>query len=76
LDKKRRTFIILSVAAAAALFNSRAAPALEANRPAHFLADERRIIEQYYSRGAKGKAKGLPPGLAKRGNLPPGLQKH
>ena len=69
--------MILSVASAASLFNFRYAPALEGNRPAHFLTDERRIIEQYYSRGNKGKAKGLPPGLAKRGgNLPPGLQKH
>jgi hypothetical protein len=77
LDKTRRTFITLSLAAAALLYNVSPAPALEANRPAHFLADERRTIEQYYSRGTKGKAKGLPPGLAKRGgNLPPGLQKH
>ena len=51
--------------------------ALDANRPAHFLPEERRMIEDYYRQGKKGKAKGLPPGLAKRGgNLPPGLQKH
>jgi len=45
------------------------------DRPAHFLPEERRIIENYYRSG--GPSKGLPPGLAKRGgNLPPGLQKH
>lgn len=53
---------------------------------------ERRIIGRYYENGhyqsgkqelAKGKGKkkngkkkGLPPGLAKRDHLPPGLQKH
>ena len=35
------------------------------------------MIEEYYRRSKKGKSKGLPAGLAKRGgNLPPGLQKH
>lgn len=47
---------------------------------------ERRIIEEYFGKqedankdedgdktGPKGKSKGLPPGLAKRGTLPPGL---
>ena len=44
-------------------------------RPAYFLKEERRLIEQYYRRGKPGRGKGLPPGLAKRGgNLPPGLQ--
>jgi hypothetical protein len=62
--------------AAASLVNRGAAPAADTKRPAQFLAEERRIIEQYYRRGNKGKRKGLPPGLAKRGgNLPPGLQK-
>ncbi len=47
------------------------------NRPSYFLPEERRAIEEYYRQEKKGKAKGLPPGLAKRGgNLPPGLQKH
>ena len=49
--------------------------ALAKDRPAYFLPEERRIIENYYRSG--GPSKGLPPGLAKRGgNLPPGLQKH
>ena len=47
-----------------------------ASHPALFLPEEKRLIEQYYRSGKKSKAKGLPPGLAKRGgNLPPGLQK-
>jgi len=59
------------------MFDRGRALALDLNRPAHFLPEERQIIEQYYRQGKKGKAKGLPPGLAKRGgNLPPGLQKH
>ena len=45
------------------------------DRPAYFLPEERRIIEDYYR--SSGPSKGLPPGLAKRGGkLPPGLQKH
>lgn len=49
-------------------------PALNEKRPDSFLPEERRIISEYFT---KHKAKGLPPGLAKRGgNLPPGLQKH
>lgn len=54
--------------------------ALDTNRRAQFSSEERRIIEGYYrghDKGKKGKKKGLPPGLAKRGgNLPPGLLKH
>jgi hypothetical protein len=51
--------------------------ALDSNRPARFLPEERQIIEQFYRQAKNGKSKGLPPGLAKRGgNLPPGLQKH
>jgi hypothetical protein len=47
----------------------------EKDRPARFLPEERRIILEYYGYGRP--AKGLPPGLAKRGGkLPPGLQKH
>ena len=62
--------------AAVALWNLRPVTALGTNRPAHFLAEERRIIEEYYHKGSKRKQKGLPPGLAKRGGkLPPGLQK-
>jgi hypothetical protein len=44
---------------------------------------ERRLISRYYQshydrweqEGANRKHKGLPPGLAKRGTLPPGLEK-
>ncbi|MGH7795160.1 MAG: hypothetical protein ACREQ2_09705 [Candidatus Binatia bacterium] len=75
MDKQRRAFLMLSLCAAASLVNRDAGRA-DAKRPAYFLAEERRIIEHYYHRGKKGKRKGLPPGLAKRGgNLPPGLQK-
>ena len=54
--------------------------AIDTNRPAQFSSEERRMIQNYYRRhdgGKKGKKKGLPPGLAKRGgDLPPGLQRH
>jgi hypothetical protein len=71
----RRTFLSLAIVAAAPLCNSIPVKALETRRPAHFLPEERRIIEEFYY-GRKRKHKGLPPGLAKRGgNLPPGLQK-
>ena len=65
-----------ALTAGVALWNLRPVTALGTNRPAHFLAEERRIIEEYYHKGSKRKQKGLPPGLAKRGGkLPPGLQK-
>jgi hypothetical protein len=51
-----------------------AALALNQDRPAYFLPEERKIIYQYYHRSSPSK--GLPPGLAKKGKLPPGLQKH
>jgi hypothetical protein len=77
MDRQRRFFIKLSSAVTLSLLSPRLVHAGDAKRPAHFLDEERRIIEQYYRRGAKGKPKGLPPGLAKRGgNLPPGLRKH
>src|SRR4030095_10188329 len=61
--------------AAVSLFGVGAAIAFDKDRPAYFLPEERRIIENYYRSG--GPSKGLPPGLAKRGGkLPPGLQKH
>jgi hypothetical protein len=52
------------------------AAALGANkdRPAYFLPEERKIIYEYYHRSSPSK--GLPPGLSKKGKLPPGLQKH
>ena len=59
---------------AVSLFGVESAIAFK-DRPAYFLPEERRIIENYYRSG--GPSKGLPPGLAKRGGkLPPGLQKH
>lgn len=77
MDEQRRLFLALSLIAAMTPWTKGLALALDTNRPAHFLPEERRTIEDYYRRGKKGKAKGLPPGLAKRGgNLPPGLQKH
>ena len=51
-----------------------AALALNKDRPAYFLPEERKIIYEYYHRSSPSK--GLPPGLAKKGKLPPGLQKH
>ncbi len=77
MDKHRRSFLALSLFAAAFLCEGGLGLALDVNRPSHFLPEERRAIEDYYRQGSKGKAKGLPPGLAKRGGkLPPGLQKH
>ena len=62
--------------AAVSLFGVGSAIAFDRDRPAYFLPEERRIIENYY-RSSSGPSKGLPPGLAKRGGkLPPGLQKH
>ena len=76
MDKQKRTFIMFSFLGAVSFLIPAAGFARDSGRPAHFLADERRIIEQYYHKAGKGKGKGLPPGLAKRGgNLPPGLQK-
>ena len=61
--------------AAVSLLGVGSAIAFAKDRPAYFLPEERRIIENYYRSG--GPSKGLPPGLAKRGGkLPPGLQKH
>ena len=77
MDKQRRYFLKVSLCAGASLWCGSTVLAGDVKRPSHFLPDERRMIEEYYRRGEKGKSKGLPPGLAKRGgNLPPGLQKH
>ena len=51
--------------------NIAAALALNKDRPAYFLPEERKIIYEYYHRSPASK--GLPPGLAKKGKLPPGL---
>jgi hypothetical protein len=65
---------MVSLFAVAALWVPAPAAADERKRPARFLPDERRTIEEYFRRHAR-PSKGLPPGLAKRGSLPPGLQK-
>ena len=56
------------------LFGVASALALSKDHPAYFLPEERKIIYEYYHRSSPSK--GLPPGLAKKGKLPPGLQKH
>jgi hypothetical protein len=67
---------VLALLASAITGSYGSVAASDSNRPARFMAEERRIIEEYYHKGNKRKQKGLPPGLAKRGgNLPPGLQK-
>src|SRR5689334_6486246 len=72
---ERRFFLKTAALAAISLYGRGIAAALDTSRPARFLPEERRVIEDYYRQTPKGK--GLPPGLAKRGgNLPPGLQKH
>jgi hypothetical protein len=77
MDRQRRSLLKFSLFAAATVWCGSTALARDVNRPSYFLPDERRMIEEYYRRSKKGKSKGLPPGLAKRGgNLPPGLQKH
>lgn len=58
--------------------------ALDQAMNAVFSAKDAKIIRDYYDtlnkkqerQKHKGKEKGLPPGLAKREHLPPGLQKH
>ena len=76
MKQSRRSFLVFALMASVLVWNLRPVTALGTNRASHFLAEERRIIEEYYHKGGKRKQKGLPPGLAKRGgNLPPGLQK-
>jgi len=80
VDRQRRKFIFSSLIGVIALLGYGRVKASDRDHPARFLDEERRIIADYYhpaSGKKKGKSKGLPPGLAKRGgNLPPGLQKH
>ena len=61
--------------AGVSLFGVGSTAAFAKDRPAYFLPEERRMIENYYR--SQSPSEGLPPGLAKRGGkLPPGLQKH
>jgi hypothetical protein len=74
---ERRLFLKAAAFAGISLYGRGIGAALDVSRPGRFLPEERRLIEDYYRQADKGKGKGLPPGLAKRGgNLPPGLQKH
>jgi len=78
MNQSRRSFVCLSIMTALAAIPGGPVLALDTKRPERFLPEERRAIEDYYTKAnAKKKSKkGLPPGLAKRGgNLPPGLQK-
>lgn len=76
MDKTRRAFLVFVSVTAGTFLEDRFASIHAASRPEHFLAEEKRLIEQYYRSGKKPKTKGLPPGLAKRGgSLPPGLQR-
>jgi hypothetical protein len=73
---ERRALLTVAIVFLGSLLSGGLSRAADFNRAAHFLPEERRIIEEYYRQGKKTKSKGLPPGLAKRGgNLPPGLQK-
>jgi len=76
VKQTRRSFLIFALAAVVSASALKPITVLGIDRPTRFLAEERRIIEEYYYKSSKRKHKGLPPGLAKRGgNLPPGLQK-
>ena len=77
MDKGRRAFLLFASGMGAAFLEGWfLGTKVAASHREHFLPEEKRLIEQYYRSGKKSKAKGLPPGLAKRGgNLPPGLQK-
>ncbi|MGH8545711.1 MAG: hypothetical protein ACREX3_19230, partial [Gammaproteobacteria bacterium] len=72
--QKTKTILVWLVLTASSLFGVASTIAADKDRPEHFLPEERRIIREYYHRSAPSK--GLPPGLAKKGKLPPGLQKH
>jgi len=74
-SRRAREQLCFLALAAVSLFGVDSTAAFAKDRPAYFLPEERRIIENYYR--SSGPSKGLPPGLAKRGGkLPPGLQKH
>jgi hypothetical protein len=73
LRRGREQLCFLAFAAVSLLVGPAIAFAKD-DRPAYFLPEERRIIEDYYR--SSGPSKGLPPGLKRGGKLPPGLQKH
>lgn len=76
MNKQRRNILKLLLVTTTLSLNTGWVNALDTKRSERFSAEERRIIEDYYHKAKKGKKKGLPPGLAKRGgNLPPGLQR-
>ena len=77
MNKARRAFLLFASATAAVVLEGWfLGTKVAASHPEYFLPEEKRLIEQYYRSGKKLKAKGLPPGLVKRGgNLPPRLQK-
>jgi hypothetical protein len=76
VNSRIKTTILIIILLFTSAFSATYAVALDKRHPAHFLPEERRIINEYYRRANTTK-KGLPPGLAKRGGkLPPGLQKH
>jgi len=72
--RKETAFFTAAFMGALLLANLNTALALDKERSDRFLPEERRIIEAYYHK--TGPSKGLPPGLAKKNKLPPGLQKH
>jgi hypothetical protein len=73
--RRAREQLCFFALAAVSLFGVGSTIALAKDRPAYFLPEERKIIENYYR--SSGPSRGLQPGLAKRGGkLPPGLQKH
>ena len=75
LRRAREQLCLIALAAVSLLAVGSTSAFAKDDRPAYFLPEERRIIENYYR--SSGPSKGLPPGLAKRGGkLPPGLQKH
>jgi hypothetical protein len=72
--QRAQAALLFVVFVAVYLLGVASALALDKNHPAYFLPEERKAIYEYYHRSVPSK--GLPPGLAKKGKLPPGLQKH
>ena len=70
---KAKAALFFSVFIAISWLWAGSAMPLNKDRPPYFLTEERKIILNYYHPSAPSK--GLPPGLAKKGKLPPGLEK-